>query len=113
MCRCMQIISAPRTVSSELRLSSPEISHTFMPMLSLEYLADLLERNRTAARAQVREFSIGSQQFRFNSEPAIMGVINLSADSWYRESVCLSADSAIQRGRVLSQQGADIIDVGA
>lgn len=42
-----------------------------------------------------------------------MGVINLSADSWYRESVCLSAEAAVQRGRVLAEQGADIIDVGA
>ncbi len=41
------------------------------------------------------------------------GVINLSADSWYRESVCLDVDSAIQRGRVLHAQGADIIDIGA
>jgi dihydropteroate synthase len=82
-------------------------------MLSLEFLADLLERNRTAAKAQVREFAIGARQFRFNSEPAIMGVINLSTDSWYRESVCLSAESAIRRGKVLSAHGADIIDLGA
>jgi dihydropteroate synthase len=84
-----------------------------MSMLSLEYLADLLERNRPAAGLRVREFSIGARQFRFNSEPAIMGVINLSPDSWYRESVCLSADAAIRRAKVLSGQGADIIDIGA
>jgi dihydropteroate synthase len=84
-----------------------------MPMLSLEYLAELLERNRAAAQAQVREFSIGARQFRFNSQPAVMGVINLSADSWYRESVCLSAEAAIRRGKVLSAQGAEIIDLGA
>jgi len=42
-----------------------------------------------------------------------MGVINLSADSWYRESVCLSAETAIKRARVLQAQGADIIDLGA
>ena len=82
-------------------------------MLSLEYLADLLERNRSAAQAQVREFSIGSRQFRFNTQPAIMGVINLSADSWYRESVCLTTESAIRRGKVLREQGVDIIDLGA
>lgn len=82
-------------------------------MLSLEYLAELLEQNRDAARARVREFSVGARQFRLNSEPAIMGVINLSADSWYRESVCLSTESAIQRGKILKDQGADIIDVGA
>ena len=42
-----------------------------------------------------------------------MGVVNLSPDSWYRESVCLTAEAAIQRGRILSAQGADIVDVGA
>jgi len=42
-----------------------------------------------------------------------MGVVNLSADSWYRESVCLSAATAIARGKTLAAQGADIIDVGA
>src|SRR3954463_12043409 len=82
-------------------------------MLSLEHLADLLEKNQTAARAKVKEFSIAGRPFSFNSEPALMGVINLSADSWYRESVCLSTESAIRRGKVLSEQGADIIDIGA
>jgi len=82
-------------------------------MLTLEYLADTLERNRAAAHARVREFSLGSRHFAFNSQPAIMGVINLSPDSWYRESVCLTPESAIHRGQVLAAQGADIIDLGA
>jgi dihydropteroate synthase len=82
-------------------------------MLKLEQLAELLEQNRDAARAPVKEFSVGGRPFAFNSQPAIMGVINLSPDSWYRESVCLSAESAIQRGKVLHAQGAAIIDVGA
>jgi dihydropteroate synthase len=42
-----------------------------------------------------------------------MGVINLSADSWYRESVVLTAEAAIRRGRVLAAQGAAILDIGA
>lgn len=82
-------------------------------MLKLEYLAELFEKHRAAAQAQVKEFSLGGRHFAFNSAPAIMGVINLSPDSWYRESVCLTAESAIQRGRILNAQGADIIDVGA
>jgi dihydropteroate synthase len=82
-------------------------------MLSLEQLAGLLDQNRAAAGARVKEFSIGSQPFLFNSEPAIMGVVNLSADSWYRESVCLTTEAAVQRGRVLAAQGAAVIDVGA
>ncbi|HSY18596.1 MAG TPA: dihydropteroate synthase [Candidatus Acidoferrales bacterium] len=82
-------------------------------MLSLEHLAGLLEQNRAAARAGVQAFSLGDQQFAAGSGPAIMGVVNLSADSWYRESVCLDPDSAVQRGKVLAAQGAYIIDVGA
>jgi dihydropteroate synthase len=82
-------------------------------MLSLEQLAGLLENHRDAAAAKVREFSIGGQHFAFNSRPEIMGVINLSPDSWYRESVCPTADRAIERGKVLRAQGAKIIDIGA
>jgi len=82
-------------------------------MLKLEQLAELLEKNRAAVSARVREFPIGGKPFAFNSQPAIMGVINLSSDSWYRESVCLTAEAAIQRGRVLHEQGADIVDIGA
>ncbi len=82
-------------------------------MLGLEQLAELLERNRSVAKAHVKEFSIGGRSFAFNTQPAIMGVINLSADSWYRESVCLTTESAVRRGQVMHDQGADIVDVGA
>ena len=82
-------------------------------MLTLEYLAELLEKHRPASRAHVKEFSLAGKHFPFNSHPALMGVINLSPDSWYRESVCLSAGSAVRRGKVLQAQGADLVDVGA
>lgn len=82
-------------------------------MLNLKQLAELLESNRAVASGCVKEFAIGGQPFAFNSQPAIMGVINLSADSWYRESVCLTTETAVQRGKVLQAQGADIVDVGA
>jgi len=82
-------------------------------MLRLEDLAGILERHKTDAAARVREFAIRGRQFSFNSRPHFMGVVNLSADSWYRESVCLSAESAVRRARVLCAQGADVIDIGA
>lgn len=84
-------------------------------MLSLETLAQLAQDYPEALGAKVQEFSLGKTHFPFpfNARPAIMGVINLSADSWYRESVCLSTESAIQRGRVLQAQGAQIVDLGA
>jgi dihydropteroate synthase len=82
-------------------------------MLTLEYLAELLEQNRAAAGVKVREFSLGGRPLSFNLRPHLMGVINLSPDSWYRESVCLDAESAMARGRVLHAQGADLVDLGA
>jgi dihydropteroate synthase len=82
-------------------------------MLKLEHLAELVDRNQAAAQARVKEFSIGGRQFAFNSTPAIMGVVNLSPDSWYRESVCLNTGSAVRRARTLGAQGAAIIDLGA
>jgi len=82
-------------------------------VLTLEQLAELLEKNRAAASARVQEFTLGGKNFAFNSHPAVMGVINLSPDSWYRESVCLTAEQAVSRGIILAAQGADIVDVGA
>src|SRR5215207_7078161 len=82
-------------------------------MLTLENLAALLETNREAAGMRVEEFSVGNRFFAFNSQAALMGVINLSSDSWYRESVCLSAEAAVKRAKVLAAQGAGIIDLGA
>jgi dihydropteroate synthase len=82
-------------------------------MLTLESLAELAQRHGAAIKARVKGFSVGGEVFDFNAAPAIMGVVNLSPDSWYRESVCLSAAKAVERGKVLWAQGARIIDVGA
>ena len=82
-------------------------------MLRLEDLGELLEKNRGAASAPVKEFTIGSRKFAFNSRPAVMGVVNLSSDSWYRESICLTTEAAVRRAAVLTAQGADMVDVGA
>jgi len=82
-------------------------------MLTLEDLAGLAANHPAALKSVVTAFELGGRTFDGNSTPALMGVINLSADSWYRESVCLTADSAIQRGHILAAQGAAILDVGA
>jgi dihydropteroate synthase len=82
-------------------------------MLRLEDLAALATTHATALSAKAHGFELGGHRFGGDAAPALMGVINLSADSWYRESVCLSADAAIRRGHVLAAQGAAILDIGA
>ena len=58
-------------------LRAPVYDLRFRRVLNLEHLAELLEKNRAAAAAPVKTFSIGGKQFDFNSTPAIMGVVNL------------------------------------
>jgi dihydropteroate synthase len=82
-------------------------------MLDLATLAALHEKYHPAAALPVADFALGAHRFDFAKSPYLMGVVNLSADSWYRESVVLNAEAAIRRGRVLQEQGAAIIDVGA
>jgi len=82
-------------------------------MLSLEFLGELGRDFTHALKARVAEFEVDGVAFRTNTTPAIMGVVNLSPDSWYRESVCLNLEMAARRGRVLSAQGAAILDLGA
>ena len=82
-------------------------------MLDLATLAELYGKYREAAALPVADFALGTHRFESSRQSYLMGVVNLSADSWYRESVVLNADAAIRRGRVLTEQGAAIIDVGA
>jgi dihydropteroate synthase len=82
-------------------------------MLTLEALADLAGQHRDALAVRVQEFDLAGRPFTFTSRKHLMGVINLSSDSWYRESVCLTEETAIRRGRVLVAQGADLVDIGA
>jgi len=82
-------------------------------MLRLEDLAELATTHAESLKARVASFDLRGRRFDGNARPELMGVINLSADSWYRESVVLTADAAIRRGRVLAAQGAALLDIGA
>jgi dihydropteroate synthase len=82
-------------------------------MLSLEFLHQLAKAHSAELAAPVREFSVKGRSVSEKGRPAVMGVVNLSPDSWYRESVCLTIDAAVRRAFVLQEQGAAIVDIGA
>lgn len=81
-------------------------------VLKLEDLLELTQAHLSELNAEVQSFSITDSNVVIGADPKLMGVVNLSPDSWYRESVCLTADDAISRGRQLVAQGAAIVDVG-
>jgi dihydropteroate synthase len=82
-------------------------------MLDLNALRTLLDRYGDALRYPVRAMELGGRRFDFARRPALMGVINLSPDSGYRESICTTGPEAIERGLRLAGEGADFIDIGA
>lgn len=82
-------------------------------MISLSALAALAQTYGGDLDLPVAPLLIGDRVFDPDGPPALMGCINLSRDSTYRESIATSTESAIRKGRVLAAQGADLIDVGA
>jgi dihydropteroate synthase len=82
-------------------------------MIALDSLAELARKYEAQLHAEVRNFDVAGQTFDFGKQRYLMGVVNLSPDSWYRESVCLTEEQAVRRGQTLAAQGAAIVDVGA
>lgn len=82
-------------------------------MLDLRVIRDRLRAHGDALERPVRGFEIGGRSFDFERHRYLTGVINLSPDSWYTESVCTSAESAVARGVQLVEAGAHLVDIGA
>jgi dihydropteroate synthase len=82
-------------------------------MLDLDFLADLRNRHAPALEAAVAEFELRGRRFSPWPDVSMMGVVNLSPDSWYRESVVLNTEAAVRRGLRLAAEGAALVDVGA
>ena len=82
-------------------------------MISLRELARLATEHAADLEHPVAPFRVGERVLDTDARPALMGVVNLSQDSWYRESVAPSAAAAVRRGIVLAAQGADVVDLGA
>jgi len=82
-------------------------------MISPDFLLPLWETHRDAIAAPIRSFAFPRFDLAFEDRAYQMGVINLSPDSSYRESLALSVDQAIYRARKMVLDGAVIVDIGA
>ena len=81
-------------------------------MLDLEpYLASGKNPLSTGGRDLLR-YPISDTGKSIGDGITIMGVVNLSTLSRYRESIAISPDAAISRARRLVLEGADLVDIG-
>lgn len=81
--------------------------------LDLHHLAALVQAHDEDLSHPIDRVRIAGVVRDLDAEPLIMGVVNLSRDSTYRDSIAVSTASAVRRARVMHAQGAGLIDVGA
>ncbi len=60
----------------------------------------------------VREVNLGSHKIKFGSRTLIMGVLNVTPDSFSDGGMYLDREKALKRVYELVEEGADIIDIG-
>ncbi len=82
-------------------------------MIDLTLLARLAAEHGPALEHPIATVRIAGVEHDLDAHPMLMGVVNLSRDSTYRESVAVGVDSAVRRARTLVAQGAGVIDIGA
>jgi dihydropteroate synthase len=82
-------------------------------VLTLSALAALAAAHVDELDQPVAPLRIGPKEYDTDTSPVIMGTVNLSRDSTYRESIAIDRDSAIRKARVMAAQGAHFIDIGA
>ena len=82
-------------------------------MISLSSLAQLYADHGADLDRPVRPVAVTDDVVISDDEITLMGTVNLSPDSTYRESVALSTEAAIRKARSQVAEGAAIIDLGA
>ena len=80
-------------------------------MISLSALAALHSEYADDLALPVEPVSVGGVTIG-GAEPVLMGTVNLSRDSTYRESIAVSTEAAIRKARTQVAQGAPIVDLG-
>jgi dihydropteroate synthase len=56
--------------------------------------------------------TIGGRHFDWGSRTYVMGIINVTTDSFSGDGLGLDVEAAVAQGRRFAQEGADILDVG-
>lgn len=67
----------------------------------------------TATSARSYVVQAGAQALRLDSRPLIMGILNVTPDSFSDGGSYVTVEQALRHARQMHEEGADIIDIGA
>ncbi|MEP3046595.1 MAG: dihydropteroate synthase [Roseibium sp.] len=82
-------------------------------MISADRVLPLWLKYREALETPIQTFAFPKFNQTFEDKTYQMGVLNLSPDSTYRETVCHTLEAALYRGRKITLEGAAMVDIGA
>jgi dihydropteroate synthase len=68
--------------------------------------------NRSDENKKVKELTVGRQKFNLDRDVIVMGILNVTPDSFYDGGYYFEKEKAYKRVETLVSEGADIIDVG-
>ena len=61
----------------------------------------------------MKSIALGSHKLSYQRQPLVMGILNLTSDSFYTESRTPDIATALSGALLMCTDGADIIDIGA
>lgn len=79
----------------------------------LDSLANDLREAVLSAERMPPSIDAGRKRLDFSRVPLIMGILNVTPDSFSDGGIFLKTGDAVRQARLLVEQGADIIDIGA
>lgn len=107
------------SASSTAALLMGTVKHFRALIDKLEKQPPTMRRIGEEVRAALTEYdrrrfslSLGSQVLDLGERTAVMGVVNVSPDSFYDGGTHFSTAQAVEHGLRLADEGADILDVG-
>jgi len=101
----------PIIISGNLKHYRELIKKLRMQPFGLKILADELEQMLDCESAE-RVLSLGGRDYDLGARTLVMGVINMTPDSFSDSGIHAGAKDAIEHGIRLAEEGADIIDIG-
>ncbi|MDD5644439.1 MAG: dihydropteroate synthase [bacterium] len=75
-------------------------------------IAGLISDRINEKRSEPTEFRFAGKKITFKKGPAVMGVINVTPDSFYDGGRYFTGDSAVGQALRLAEEGADILEIG-
>jgi len=82
----------------------------FEPFFGLDKIRELVQK--TIASKQLPVYNIRNKIFDFEKEKFIMGILNITPDSFSDGGLYNSIEKALKHTQTMIQEGADIIDIG-